>query len=538
MKTLTRLLILPTLVLSLMASQVAAADANPPPSQADPQLAPANHRAVALGEIVFSETEKDGYPNKLATEFPAGTRQLYAFFDYQGVHDEATLTGTWYRGGYPLMQQAHTLAGIFGPDAPEKGTLWFIARIQSGFTPGFYRLELSIDGRLSRIGTFAVEPSTSKPVFANVSFTGHVAAEGNGFQYPIASTVEFPLDTPHLYAAFDHFNMLPGARWGWRLSREGVLLVEDMDQRWNVESDGSYALPLTLPHRPGLYDFDLFIDGELADSQSLIVGDPGAPRDRLVQSDNFDTPATGWTKLKDDGGELGYKDGRYSITLHSLEPYWGTSDRTLDDFVVEVDAAPMSAFADRPDFDGPRGDVYGLVARAQDNRNFYAFVVGSDERYAVFHLRNGRLFWDTEWTAANSDILRPNSDENRLRLYADGPELRFYVNGHMLARVANAEWSSGTAGVLAANAYADYFAISFGFDNWRVWALPTGKESGFEALEQPSRPAVLPAPKQQPVRPKEPTEPPRRQAPVPDPLGAPPPPQNASMSRLVPFGAR
>ena len=431
--------------------------------------------ARPLGAITFATGESQGRPRQSGIQFSEGEDQFHAFFDYRTLAESDVLTGVWYRGGRTLLRQTTTLADIFGDTPPSTGTVWFTARVHGGFTPGVYRLEISVNDRLVQVGEFRVKPVVESPLFANVTFARTVNAPAGGVRYPVAAVSRF---TPgsgasRLYAVFDYFGMGSGARWGWQLSREGVMVKQSRLQPWPATDSGSFALPLDIPSEPGVYDLDLFADGRWIQGDSFVVGDPTPPNDRLLSRDDFRSPATGWTVSKDRGGNEAYSSGRYVITLNSLDPYWGFSPQNFRDFVLEVDATPWSRYGPDHAFDGPLGDAFGVIVRAQDKDNFYAFLVATDGRYSAFHLKGGRLIWDARWTLADEDVVKGGWQASRLRVLAQGPDLRFYVNGRLLTHVTDAIWTSGQDGVLASNAYGDLFTgekVSFG--HWRVWSLP------------------------------------------------------------------
>jgi hypothetical protein len=428
-----------------------------------------------LGAITFATGESQGQPSHPGSQFSEGVEQFHAFFDYQNLSDSDVLTGVWYRGGRTLLRQTTTLTDIFGEGPPSTGTVWFTARVHGGFTPGIYRLEISVNDRLVQVGEFRVKPVIQSPVFANVTFARSVNAPAGGVRYPITVSSRFSpgTGTSRLYAVFDYFGMSASTSWGWQLSREGVMVKQSRVQSWPAANSGSFALPLDTPSEPGVYDLDLFADGRWTQGDSFVVGDPTPPNNRLLSRDDFRSPATGWTVSNDRGGNEAYSNGRYLITLNSLDPYWGFSPQTFGDFVMEVDATPTSRYGPDYAFDGPVGDAFGVIVRSQDKDNFYAFLVATDGRYSAFHIKAGRLIWDTPWTLADEDVVKDGWQTSRLRVLAQGPDLRFYLNGRFVTRVTDAIWTSGQDGVLASNAYGDLFGgEKVGFSQWRVWSLP------------------------------------------------------------------
>jgi hypothetical protein len=444
------------------------------PTDLAPSSQGPNSATRPLSSITFASGEAQGQPQQAASRFAQGVEQLYAFFDYQTLSNSDVLSGVWYRGGRTLLRQTTTLAEIFGDDPPSAGTLWFTARVHGGFTPGIYRLEISVGNRLVQAGEFSVEPVGNQHLITDVTFARSVNAAAGSVRYPVVAASQFPLGARQAYAVFDFFGMDGSVRWGWRISREGAVIKESGIQPWPAQASGSFALPIDLPTEPGLYDFDLLVDGRWTQADSFTVGDPTPPVDRLLMRDDFRSQASGWTVSKDRGGEEAYDNGQYVITLNSTDPYWGVNPQILGDFVAEVDATPTSRYGTGYAYDGPLGDSFGVIVRAQDKDNFYAFLVATDGRYGVFHVKNGDLVWDTQWTVADDDLVKDGWQTSHLRILALGSELRFYLNGRMLARVPDAIWASGQAGMIASNAYADLFSgEKVDFSHWRAWSVPS-----------------------------------------------------------------
>lgn len=435
-----------------------------PPVRAAPLAAPLN--AGGLGAIAFAAGPAEAKPAVSTERFPEGTGVIQGFLEVENLALEDTLAGVWYRGPLPIAEQRYAVADLFaGSRPPIRGYVWFGLALEpsGGAPPGFYRLEVRLNGELAQAGSFVVEPASPGPRFANGAFAPAPEAPSKGPQSP-GTGFAFPTGTTQVVAIFDYFGLAPGARWGWRLSREGAVLDQARDLAWDGEAEGSYALPLAIPAGDGLYDLDLFIGDDLAASYSFSVGEPAPAAESVLQSDEFDDPASGWGTREGDGARLAYAEGQYVIALDGgRAPAWATSGRTFTDGVVEVDASPGA--------EGARGQIHGVVVRYQNDRHFHAFLIDGEGSHAAIHLQDGEVVWDQPWTPAPLGLIRPAPGTNRLRVLARGPELRFYVNGRLLSRVAGALWERGQAGVLAAGGGEP---VRVGFDHWRIWRLPGG----------------------------------------------------------------
>ncbi len=134
-----------------------------------------------------------------------------------------------------------------------------------------------------------------------------------------------------------------------------------------------------------------------------------------------------------------------------------------DDFTLEVEAVPLSG----PDsgFDG-----YGLVYRAQDAANYYAFAVGSDGYYAILQVMEDEETVLVDWQ--QFPHIRRGKQANRLRVSCAGPTCRFYINDEYAATVEDDTWLAGDVG-LWVHSFGDE-AVGVQFAKVHVW-----KEGGF-----------------------------------------------------------
>ena len=123
-----------------------------------------------------------------------------------------------------------------------------------------------------------------------------------------------------------------------------------------------------------------------------------------------------------------------------------TSDETVvslleypgGDFTLEVEAIPLSG----PDsgFNG-----YGLVYRAQDIANYYAFAVGSDGYYAVLRVTEDEEIALVDWQ--QFPHVRRGQQANRLRVACTDATCRFYINDEYATTVEDDAWLAGDVGL-------------------------------------------------------------------------------------------
>ena len=130
-----------------------------------------------------------------------------------------------------------------------------------------------------------------------------------------------------------------------------------------------------------------------------------------------------------------------------------------DDFTLEVEAVPLSG----PDsgFNG-----YGLVYRAQDVANYYAFAVGSDGYYAVLRVAGDEETVLVDWQ--QFPHVRRGQQTNRLRVACVGPTCRFYINDEYATPVEDVTWLTGDVG-LWVRGFEDGGTV-IQFLNVRMWS--------------------------------------------------------------------
>ena len=319
----------------------------------------------------------------------------------------------------------------------------------------------------------SAEQSAEQPAERPAAVEDDAATVAAGFEVPgIAAQVvagqsismlhHYPetLDDPQL--VFSYSDVESGTPWGWRLSREGSVLAEQMNLPWERQGAGLHVQPLGVVLDEGVYDIDLYLSGVRTASSSVTVGEPVPGPERLLFADDFDDASSGWGTATGPNGTIEYRDGRLEFTLSgSNAPAVSTFGGRFGDAVAEVEATTIG---------GPLDNALGIVARYQDNGNYYAFLVSADGYYSILHFLDGQAVWDQQWEFAGLTGIQTGVSSNRLRVLAQGPMLRFYVNGQLRGVIEDPLWQEGQMGVFAG--VFEESGVRVGFDEWRVWDLP------------------------------------------------------------------
>jgi hypothetical protein len=194
-----------------------------------------------------------------------------------------------------------------------------------------------------------------------------------------------------------------------------------------------------------------------------LPSEPGA----VLFQDDFSRPASGWDRYRDETYSSDYSDGGYRI--HVLRPNtdaWTNPGLDLADAQVEVDATKIG---------GPDDNVFGLICRYQDARNFYFFLATSDGYTGIGVYKDGRRRLLTDQSLLPHPAVARGAATNHLRADCAGFRLEFYVNGQWVAGAAAAEWARGDVGLIAGT-YA-LGGTEILFDNFTVLQAASGSQT-------------------------------------------------------------
>lgn len=449
----------------------------------------------SIGTIVFASGEANIEPVDAADAFPSGIGEVFAFIEFENLEATDSVGATWYEGTKSFARQETTLGQLLGATGLiPTGKIYFSVVFDPGADPGVYRLDVSLNGQVVQSREFAIEaggadgaevggavdppadqaPAQQPPGEPAAESPARRRAAPGAFDQPgIASNRVVPgetISTLHRYPetlsdpqlVFAYHDVQPGSNWGWRVSREGQLVAEQMELAWKEQGEGLHSQPLGVELREGVYDIDLYLDGDLFGSSSVTVGEPVSDPERLLFADEFDDVHSGWGTTATDTGIIEYRDSHLMFTLGGRNaPAVSVPGGVIGDAIVEVEATTIG---------GPADNALGIVARYQDNDNYYAFLVSADGYYAILHFVDGQLTWDQQWEFDGLTGVRMGMASNQLRLLAQGRLLRFYVNGALRAVVQDALWQEGQMGLFAG--VFDEPGVQVAFDKWRVWSLP------------------------------------------------------------------
>ncbi len=145
-----------------------------------------------------------------------------------------------------------------------------------------------------------------------------------------------------------------------------------------------------------------------------------------------------------------------TLAAQPHEAQVGLLEHEVTDFTMTVEAHPSA---------GPSFNGYGLIYRAQDSQNYYAFAIGGDGYCTVLRIEEGEPVPLLEWRPFPH--VRQGLTTNRLRVTCQGVTCRYYINDELIARLKDGDYRSGRVGLFVRSFDAQRVAVRF--LSVRVW---------------------------------------------------------------------
>jgi len=186
------------------------------------------------------------------------------------------------------------------------------------------------------------------------------------------------------------------------------------------------------------------------------------PPGKVLFEDDFSDTASGWENISGEPGFVGYEDGAYRMRLKvPFYTSWVTPDKVFNAVSIEVDATQTG---------GPDKSVYGVVCRAQDDKNFYVFVVSAAGYYGIGKVVDGQgpsmLGTSAPDQLNASDAIKKMDELNHIRADCNGNVLTLFINGKQVSSVQDDAITSGDVGLLVKT--FEQPGIDVTFDNFAV----------------------------------------------------------------------
>lgn len=243
---------------------------------ADIQIGGRAQAAPAFSNILFSQqVNSRGEPVEPTRLFPAGVKQLYAFFDYENMTNGMEWTRTWlYEGEVAATTTERWEEGGAGQYQLEVTS-------DEGLDAGNWRLELAIQGELAARADFTVAGGQgSAALFQPFVFASEVNHETGK---PISVATSFPAGIQTLYVFSDYRGVQDGTPMVSRVYLNGQLVIETPFQWLGADYDGPSGTWWNAIHAngdplpDGEYTQELEVAGQVVQSGSAVVGSGAQP---------------------------------------------------------------------------------------------------------------------------------------------------------------------------------------------------------------------------------------------------------------------
>lgn len=179
----------------------------------------------------------------------------------------------------------------------------------------------------------------------------------------------------------------------------------------------------------------------------------------LLLKEDFED-GTDWSVVADPNATVSVSSGSINLSLRSTNDYLLTTRTSpvFTDFYVEITANPSICRGD---------DEYGLIVR-DNNGDHYRLSLTCDGRASVQRFFGDSLTRQTEWFTNRTipDLAPSNS---RLAVWADGSQIRFFINDLYLFSVTDTQIFKGTVGVFVHTSGEGDVSVSF--SDLQVFAL-------------------------------------------------------------------
>lgn len=157
--------------------------------------------------------------------------------------------------------------------------------------------------------------------------------------------------------------------------------------------------------------------------------------------DDFSNPSSGWDRVSGTDGVTDYDGGMYRIFSATPNYYmWATPGRKFpNDVRIEVDVT-RKAGADQ--------DVFGVLCRYQNERNFYILMISGDGQAGIAKRTSAvDLAMVSGGSMKGTASIRPGLVQNHLQADCVGNQFSLYVNDTLATSATDSEFSGGDAGL-------------------------------------------------------------------------------------------
>lgn len=175
--------------------------------------------------------------------------------------------------------------------------------------------------------------------------------------------------------------------------------------------------------------------------------DSPAAQFKPILLETFANKTNYWDEYKADGlGEVGYtEEGKYRIQVLKTDAFlWANplkqQTSALSDVAVSVNASLV---------DDGSNNLYGVICRYTDKKNFYFFVISSDGYFGIGKVIDGQYQLINRNDYPPSSAIREQYQANQIRAECVGSQLSLYVNEQLVDQQTDTALTSGSVGLIA-----------------------------------------------------------------------------------------
>ncbi len=170
-----------------------------------------------------------------------------------------------------------------------------------------------------------------------------------------------------------------------------------------------------------------------------------------------------WYTFEDEQSSIQVKNGLLVLKSFKANNYenWSMSYPKISDFYLEIQGTTGDECEGK--------DRYGTIFRAPDPNQGYLFGITCDGYFRV-RAWDGETFTELAKWQQSDHILTGDNQTNRIGVMADGDELSFYINGHLVEELQDSTYDRGVFGIYIAAAETRGFTVSV--SQVAYWELP------------------------------------------------------------------
>jgi hypothetical protein len=209
-------------------------------------------------------------PEEPTVLIPAGTREFFAFFDYENMTDGNEWTRIWYVDGEQALVRTEDWEG------GGSGSYWFSTTSRDGLSAGAYRIELYAEDELASMTNFWVTGGpTGGAAFEDVIFAEGIDSRDNPVNQ--ASSFASGLEELHAFSGYEGMEDGLSVVVNWYLNEQQVV---ESPFEWDGGESGQfhdylYSTSGMLPD--GEYAIELVVEEQVVVQGTTTIGVGNVP---------------------------------------------------------------------------------------------------------------------------------------------------------------------------------------------------------------------------------------------------------------------